>query len=84
MAGNGNGTADLTPSSTGLSGTLLAYRVPSPGHGQVVMPFRGYSVGVDTVRSLLAGRVNPDLPLFQVRLSGATVILTLRDLKLAP
>lgn len=84
MAGNGNGATDLTPSSTGNAGALLAYRVPSAGHGQVLMPFRGYSVGVDTVRSLLAGRVNPDLPLFCVRTGGATIMLTLRDLKLAP
>jgi len=81
MASDGNGTTDLTASSTGHVGVSLTYRLTPDG---MPLPIRGLSVGVDTVRSLLAGRVNPDLPLFQVRLNGATVMLTLRDLKLAP
>ncbi|MFA6044779.1 MAG: hypothetical protein WC718_07335 [Phycisphaerales bacterium] len=81
MAGNGNGIADLTASSTGQAGASLTYRLAPDGQP---LPIKGLSVGVDTVRSLLGGRVNPDLPLFTVRQNGVTVILTLRDLKLAP
>ena len=69
--------------STGHAGALLQYHVSGVG-GPVLLPIRGLSVGVDTVRALLGGRVNPDLPLFTLRAQGVTIVLTLRDLKLAP
>lgn len=81
MAGNGYAAPNLVPGSTGQAGASLTYRLTPDG---MPLPIKGLSVGVDTVRSLLGGRVNPDLPMFTCRVNGATVVVTLRDLKLAP
>ena len=63
-------------------GPLISFDVKT-GQGSG-LPLRGVSSGHDAVRSLVAGKLNPDLPLFTYRARGVTTILTLRDLKLAP
>ena len=63
-------------------GPLLEFGVVQRGTSHEV-PLRGVSVGIDTVRSLVNGRLNPDLPLMTLRFKGETYVLTLRDLKLA-
>ncbi len=65
--------------STANIGPLLRYKPDEMRHP---LPLRGVSYGVDTVRRVLAGKLNPDLPLFTLRHRGETIVLTLRDLKL--
>ena len=48
------------------------------------IPLRTVSYGAEAVRAMVAGRLNPDLPLITLKHKGETIIFTLRDLKLAP
>ena len=66
-------------SSTAGLGPLIRF---NPSEIRHPLPLRGVSYGVDTVRRVLAGKLNPDLPLFTLRVKGETIVLTLRDLKL--
>jgi len=63
-------------------GPLVEFGVVQRGTSHEI-PLRGVSYGVDTVRSVLRGRLNPDLPLVTLRFKGETYVLTLKDLKLA-
>jgi len=63
-------------------GPLVEFDVHQRGTTHQI-PLRGVSYGVDTVRSLVNGRLNPDLPLVTLRFKGETYVLTLKDLKLA-
>ncbi len=49
-----------------------------------LLPLRAMSGGHNAVRALVAGKLNPELPLLTYRVKGETITLTLRDLKLAP
>ena len=51
------------------------------GEGKL-MPLRGVPAGIDTVRRILDGKLNPELVLFTMRVSGQTYLLTLADLRL--
>lgn len=74
----------LEAGSTGQhAGSLIRFECHG-SNGKVYAPVRGFSVGVDTVRALISGRVNPDLPFLTFRERGVTVVMTLRDMKLSP
>ena len=47
-----------------------------------MMPLRGVSYGVDTVRAVLQGRLNPDLPMYTMMHKGRPYIMTLADMRL--
>lgn len=63
-------------------GPLIGFEVRT-GSG-TKLPLRAVSRGHDAVRAQVAGKLNPDLPLLTYRAGGETIVLTLRDLKLAP
>ena len=46
------------------------------------MPLRGVSYGVDTVRAVLQGRLNPDLPMYTMMHKGRPYVMTLADMRL--
>ena len=46
------------------------------------MPLRGVSYGVDTVRAMLQGKLNPDLPIYALRHKGKHYVMTLADMRL--
>jgi len=84
MAGNGSTAQALTPGSTSEVGPILRYEVRYAGRN-LLLPIRGIAQGVVTVRQILLDEgVNPDLPMFTCRVNGATLVITLRDLKMAP
>lgn len=63
-------------------GPLIEFGVVQRGTSHQ-LPVRGVSVGVDTVRALINGRLNADLPIMTLKFKGETYVLTLKDLKLA-
>ncbi len=65
--------------STGDIGPLIRLEPIEVG---TPMPLRGVSYGVDTVRRILQGKLNPELPMYTHRHKGQTYILTLADLRL--
>lgn len=77
MAASANGSETVDD-----VGPLIPFDVRNGQNAPI--PLRGVSSGHDAVRSLVAGKLNPDLPLLTYRAKGETIVLTLRDLKLAP
>ena len=69
----------LENGSTGEVGPLIRLEPVEVG---TPMPLRGVSYGVDTVRRILEGKLNPDLPMYTMKHSGQKYILTLADLRL--
>lgn len=72
-------TRELQSGSTIEIGSLIRLEPIDDG---TPMPLRGVSYGVDTVRSLLQGRLNPDLPMYTMKHKGRKYIMTLADLRL--
>ena len=70
----------LENGSTGDVGPLIRLELGSKGIR--MMPLRGVSDGIDTVRRMLEGRLNPNLPSLTLAFEGKTYVLTLADLKL--
>ncbi len=79
MADDATGTETV---STGGIGPLIALNIVADDGTKI--PLRGVSDGHAAVRSLVAGRLNPELPVLTYRVRGKTIYLTLRDLKLSP
>lgn len=69
----------LEGSSTADIGSLIRLE---PIEAGTLMPLRGVSYGVDTVRAVLQGRLNPDLPMYTMMHRGRPYIMTLADLRL--
>lgn len=72
-------TRTLEDGSTGDIGPLIRLEPIEVGG---LMPLRGISYGVDTVRRILHGKLNSELPMYTMKHKGQTHILTLADLRL--
>ena len=69
----------LEEGSTGDIGPLIRLEPIEVG---APMPLRGISYGIDTVRRILHGKLNSELPMYTLKHKGQTHILTLADLRL--